>query len=149
MAADDVRLFGAQLPDELPGGEPWQAFQITYDFGFAGSTGVYFGAVALGIDAFHNSHAPVRPHLNGPFPFTSVTYGDDTIVMDIDMHHRFSLSDTCARTGLYVVVGPNAIGKFKYDDEDGTPRATVSGIGLTRHLNDETVQTSEPRIRKA
>ena len=102
VAAGGVRLSRAQLPDELRGGEPWQAFQIIYDFGFAGSVGIYFGAVAPGIGAFHNSHVPVHPHLNGPCPFTSVTYGDGTIVLDVNMHHRFSLSDTCARTGLYI-----------------------------------------------
>ena len=147
VTADDVRLFGAQLPDELAGGEPWQAFQITYDFGFVGSAGIYFGAVALGINASHNSHEPIHPHLNGPFPFTLWTHGDDTMATETDLHHRISLSDTCARTGIYIVAGPNAIGDDKLKEE-GTPRAMVSGIGLTRHLNDETVEICEPRIRK-
>ena len=63
------------------------------------------------------------------------------------MHLRFSLSDTCARTGLCIMVGPKAIGEVKYI-EDGTPRATVPGIGMTRHLNGDTVQISESWIRK-
>ena len=76
-----------------------------------------------------------------------MTCRDDTIVMDVDMHHRFSLSDICARTGLYIVAGPKAIGDVKFLQGE-TPLATVSGIGLIRHLNDETVQISEPRVRK-
>ena len=46
---------------------------------------------------------------------------------------------------LYIVAGPGALGEIKFL-EDGVPLATVSGIGLTMHLNDKTVQIYKPRV---
>ena len=105
--------------------------QTTCDFGFEGSSGIYYADVAVGIDAFHGLHKPNNPHINGPDPFRSATYGDNTMVIEPDLGLRPWLSGSCARTGIFVAAGGSALNIIKFD-EDGVTRSAVSGIGLTR-----------------
>ena len=62
--------------------------QTTCDFGFKGASGIYYANAALGIDAFHGLHRPNNLHTNGPEPFRSTTYGDDTMVCEPDVGLR-------------------------------------------------------------
>ena len=116
-------------------------------FGFKGAAGIYYANVALGIGAFHRLHRTNNPHIKGPEPFRSSTYGDDTMVCEPDVGLRPWISDDCVKTGIYVAAGRGALNRKKYD-EDGAIRSTVSGIGLTRHLNEGIVMVSEARVLK-
>jgi hypothetical protein len=146
--AADVRLFGALIPDELDPKRPWQAVSLTLDFGFNGASGAYFGAVACGIDTWHNSHRPIDARFNGPEAFNSWTYGDDSLVVEPDLGHRFGISDCAMRVGLFVHAGPNALNPVKLA-EDGQPRSVVTGVGLTRDLISGQVSVSPARVAKA
>ena len=55
------------------------------------------------------------------------------------------LSDSCAETGIFVTAGRGALNLIKHD-KDGTIRSTVSGIGLTRCLNEAIVMVSATMV---
>ena len=53
----------------------------------------------------------------------------------------------CAKAGIFVAAGSGVLNLTKYG-EDGAIRSTVSGIGLTRCLNEGIVMVSETRVLK-
>ena len=64
-----------------------------------------------------------------------------------DMGLRAWLSESCARTGIYVTSGRGALSLVKLEEE-GFIRSTVSGIGLARLLNEGIVMVSSTRVLK-
>ena len=56
----------------------------------------------MGIDAFHGLRKPNNPHINGPGTFRSMTYGDNTMVIEPDLGLRPWLSDDYTKTGIFV-----------------------------------------------
>ena len=108
-------------------------------------SGINYANVALGIDVFHGLHKPNNPHINGPGPLRSTTYGDGTMVVEPGVGLKPWISDDCAKTGIFVAAGSGALNLIKHG-EDGAIRSTVSGIVPARCLNEGIVMVSGARV---
>ena len=69
------------------------------------------------------------------------------MVVEPDVGLRPWMSDDCAKTGIFVTAGSGALNLIKYG-EDGATRPTVSGIGLTRCLNEGIIMVSGTRVTR-
>ena len=134
VGASDSKLFGVFLADSTDD-SVWRAVQTTCDFGFKGASGIYYANFASGIDASHGLHKHNNSHINGPGPFRSTTYDDDTMVCEPDVGLIPWISDNCAKAGIFVAAGSGALSLIKYG-EDGAIRSAVYGIGLIWCLNE-------------
>jgi hypothetical protein len=134
-----VRYFGATLG-------AWILLLLVLTFGWCNSP-PYYSLASVAVSLLHRMFKPALPERDGPEPFESHTYLDDTMAVEPDIGSRCELSARCLEQVLELILGKGAVSQSKKDAEGEWATSKVI-LGLEINTETEGVTLPGPKLER-